>query len=284
MHLDDKVPRCDEVEPDTDQLLPFLWRPRRELDPVEQAGIGPANARRILYSPIYGNRYAVPKAVAAVDVASAAQARGARSVQKRCRGHATARFRGVSRFADERDRAKDEHDRRGDHDRGQGERTADGAPSRDPRALRRQWQVIELPPEDPFDTQLRKHSAPPREVVLRDDHRPLSLRKSREQPANLHPIEKLRDLVLRDRRPRAIESGKRQREPSRRADRDNEEPSAEICVHRRGPPQPCSEGVVQRIEGTVGIAQDGEQRAVDARELLPVQLLPTLARDRRRHH
>src|SRR5947208_2023420 len=81
VHLDEKVPRCDEVEPDADQQLPFLRRPCRELDPVEQAGIGPTKARRILYSPISRNRYAVPKGVAAVDVASATQARGPRSVQ-----------------------------------------------------------------------------------------------------------------------------------------------------------------------------------------------------------
>jgi len=37
---------------------------------------------------------------------------------------------------------------------------------------------------------------------------------------------------------------------------------------------------VQGIEGAIGIAQHGKQSAIHARELLPVEQLPTLGRDR----
>src|SRR5207245_2506778 len=85
--LDEKVPRCDEVDADSGQQLPFLRRPRRELDPVEEAGIGQTEARRILYSPIPGDHDAVAEGVAAVDIAASAQTGGAWKLLKRGRGN-----------------------------------------------------------------------------------------------------------------------------------------------------------------------------------------------------
>jgi hypothetical protein len=123
------------------------------------------------------------------------------------------------------------------------------------------------------------------EVELRDDHRSLTLGQPREEPTHFHSIERGLDLVLRLSRSGVIEAEQRSPEPAPPGTyRHNEEPPGKVIVLGRWLPQPSDEGVMKRVESAVWIAKNGKQGAIHARELKPIELLPSFRANRSRHH
>jgi hypothetical protein len=123
------------------------------------------------------------------------------------------------------------------------------------------------------------------EIELRDDHGTLPLAQSGEEAAYFHPIERCFDLVLRY--PRSGVTEMQQRPPQAAPtgpDRNDEEPASEVIVFGRWFSESGDEGVLQGVESAVRIAENGKERPVHARELLPVEQFPALGRDRRRHY
>ena len=115
------------------------------------------------------------------------------------------------------------------------------------------------------------------EVELRHHHRPLALGQPSQEPPDLHPVECRFDLVVTAaaRDPLEWQERKAPKTP-RAADRDDEEPACEVRIVRRRMAKSGDEGVVQRVECALAVAQYREKRSIDARELEAVELGPAL--------
>src|SRR5439155_4186375 len=95
--------------------------------------------------------------------------------------------------------------------------------------------------------------------------------------SDLHPVECRFDLVVTAaaRDPLEWQERKAPKTP-RAADRDDEEPACEVRIVRRRMAKSGDEGVVQRVERALAVAQYREKRSIDARELEAVELGPAL--------
>jgi len=93
------------------------------------------------------------------------------------------------------------------------------------------------------------------QVELRDHHRPLALRQSREEASDLHPIESRFDLIVAAGAGDPFEWQKREAsEPPRTPHRDDEEPPGEVGVMCGWLAESRDERIVKRVECAIAIA------------------------------
>jgi len=108
------------------------------------------------------------------------------------------------------------------------------------------------------------------EVVVRDDHRPLTTCQETEQLAGLESVQQLvglrwdrrlakgaDELVKPERKPETAE-------PPRSPERDPEQPARECVIAFRRTPHPFRERFLQRVLRKLGVEEDSDERAVDA--------------------